>query len=57
MSLKNQLSYMDAKLKALQFRIKRSEEILAKEERIAIEGQRESITTIVSTITLLKGSI
>ena len=57
MSLKKQLSEMDAKLKALQFRLKRTDEILSKGERIAVERQKESIATIVSTITTLKGSI
>ena len=57
MSLKKQLSEMDAKLKALQFRLKRTDEILSKGERIAVKRQKESIATIVSTITTLKGSI
>ena len=48
---------MDAKLKALQLCLKRTDEILSKGERIAVERQKESIATIVSTITTLKGSI
>ena len=54
---KKQFSEMDAKLKALQFCLKRTDEILSKGERIVAERQRESIVTIVSTITTLKGSI
>ena len=48
---------MDAKLKALRFRLKRTDKILSKGERIVAERQRESILTIVSTITTPKGSI
>ena len=57
MSLKKQVTEMEAKLKVLQFRVKRSDEILDKGERSAVVRQRESIATIVSTINLLKGSI
>ena len=56
MSLKKQLSEMDANLKALQFRLEQTDEILSKGERIAVERQKESIATIVCTITTLKGS-
>ncbi len=55
--MKKQQTEMDAKLKALNFRIKRSEEVLGNGDRAAVERHRESITTIVSTISVLKGSI
>ena len=57
MSLEKQLSKIDAKLKALQFCLKRTDKILSKGEQIAAKQQKESIATIVSMITTLKGSI
>ncbi|CAB3998678.1 Pol poly [Paramuricea clavata] len=55
--MKKQQSEMDAKLKALNFRLKRCDEVLGNEDRAAINRHCESITTIVSTISILKGSI
>ena len=55
--MKKQQSEMDAKLKALNFRLKRCDEVLGNEDRAAVDRHRESITTIVSTISILKGSI
>ena len=56
--MKKQQSEMDAKLKALNFRLKRCDEVLGNEDRAAVGRHRESITTIVlSTISILKGSI
>ena len=57
MSLKKQLTELDVKLKALHFRVNRSNEIIEKGDRSAVERQRESIQTLVSTINCLKGSI
>ena len=57
MSLKKQLAEFDAKLKALSFRLKRSNEVISKGEKNVVERQKESILTIVSTISILKGSI
>jgi hypothetical protein len=44
-------------LKALNFRLKRCDEVLGNEDGAAIDRHRESITAIVSTISILKGSI
>ncbi len=57
MSLKKQITELETKLKALNFRIKRCDEILQKGEKAAVERQRDSIQAIVSTINILKGSI
>ena len=57
MSMKKQLMELDMKLKALNFRDKRSDEILAKGEQATVERQRESISTILSGINNLKGLI
>ena len=55
--MKKQQSEMDAKLKALNLKLKRCDEVLGNEARAAVDRHRESITTIVSTISILKGSI
>ena len=57
MSLKKQLAELDVKLKALTFRAKRSDEVIEKGEKTAVERQKESIVAIVSTINILKGNI
>ena len=53
MSLKKQLTELDVKLKALHFRVNRSNEIIEKGDRSAVERQRESIHTLVNTINCL----
>ncbi|CAB4027147.1 Hypothetical predicted protein [Paramuricea clavata] len=55
--MKKQQSEMDVKLRALNFRLKRCDEDSAMKIEVAVDRHRESITTILSTISILKGSI
>ena len=48
---------MDAKLKALHLRLKKSDGIIAKREKEAIERQRASIVALAGEIDELRGSI
>ena len=57
MSLKKKLTELNVKLKALHFRVNHINEIIEKGERSAVERQRGSVQTLVSTINCLKGSI
>ena len=54
---KKQLSDMEGKMKALQFRLKRADEITAKGEKDAVKRQKDSVEQVVSTISELKDAI
>ena len=57
MSLKKQLSELEAKLKALHLRIKKCDEIIASREKQAIDRQPASIISLAGEIDQLRGSI
>lgn len=57
MSLKKQLSELEAKLKALHLRIKKCDEIIASREKQAIDRQRASIISLAGEIDQLGESI
>ena len=57
MLLKKQSTELDVKLKTLHFQVNRSNEIIEKGDRSAVERQRESIQTLVSSINNFKWSI
>ena len=57
MSLKKPLDELDAKIKALNLRLKKTAVVIEKNDKQAIERQRSAITNLTETIDQLRGSI
>lgn len=48
---------LNAKIKTLRFRVKKTDEILQKDDRVALERHRTSLQSVVTAVTTLKESI
>ena len=48
---------LKAKIKTLRFRVKKPDEILQKDDRVALERHRASLESVVTAVTTLKESI
>lgn len=48
---------LNAKIKTLNFRVKKTDEILQKDDRAALERHRASLESVVTAVTTLKESI
>ena len=57
MSMGKEKAELDAKIKTLNFRVKKTDEVLQKDDRAALERHRASLESVVTAVTTLKESI
>ena len=57
MSMGKEKAELDAKIKTLNFRVKKTDEVLQKDDRTALERHRASLESVVTAVTTLKESI
>ena len=55
--MKKEIAELDTKIKTWNFRVKKTDEILQKGDRAALERHRASLESVVTTVTTLKESI
>ena len=57
MSMGKEKAELDAKIKTLNFRVKKTDKVLQKDDRAAVERHRASLESVVTAVMTLKESI